>query len=157
MIKAILYRVKKLLDITDSQEDSKLLLFIENALWQVRAYIHTEDVSGLEAPIAQYAAYLYTSGLEAATGTESSSSSSSGGGIEPKLGEVKSESYSGVKFDYTTTADFVNKSSSSSRSGTSSGGDPATYFTTYITPLLRSRRKIMTLSHPLVENSPERY
>ena len=156
MIKAILYRVKKLLDITDSQEDSKLLLFIENALWQVRAYIHTEDVSGLEAPIAQYAAYLYTSGMEAAISSSSSSSSSEGGGVTPVMGELKSEHYpGGISWEYTTSADFAEKSYSGS--GSSSGGDPATYFTTFIAPLLRSRRKIMTLAHPFVEKSPERY
>lgn len=124
----------------------------------VRSYINSENVDGLEPIIAQLTAHLYTSGLEGASGESgSSSSSSSGGGIEPKIGEVKSESYSGVKWEYTTTADFVNKSSSSSKTATTASGDVATYFTSYIVPLLRSRRHMGTLAHPWVEESPERY
>lgn len=161
MINNILWRVKTLLDLSDDSQDTKLILLIENAIYQVKAYIHSENIDGLEAPICQLVAYLYTSNLDGATdGTgESGSSSSSGGGIEPKLGELKGEHYpGGISWEYTTTADFVNKSSSSSsKSATNSSGDAITYFNSRIAPLLRGRRKMMTLSHPYVEESPERY
>ena len=127
----------------------------------VRSYINSQDVTGLEPIIAQLVCYLYTSSLEGATGqSEAGSSSSSGGGssVEPNIGELKRESYSNVTFEYVTSADFVNKSSSSSsQKATTSSGDPVTYFNSFIVPLLRNRKHIVTISHPYVETSPERY
>ena len=161
MIRNLLLRVKTLLDITDDSQDNKLILLIENALYQVKAFIHSENVDGLEAPICQLVAYLYTSGLDGATGASSGSSSTSegGGGVTPVQGELKRESYpGGISWEYTTSADFVEKSSSSSRSSSSTAsGDAATYFNTQIAPLLRGRRHLGTLTHPYVEESPERY
>ena len=142
MILSILNRVKKLLDIQDNSQDEFLILLIESAIFQVQSYIHTSDVGGCEPLIAMLVAHNYTSGEG-----EGEGSSSSGGGVEPKLGEVKSESYYGVKYEYTTTADFASKSSSSSSS--SKSGEPSTYFFEYIAPFLKERRHIQTLKKPL--------
>lgn len=160
MIHNILFRVKKLLDIEDDSLDTKLILLIESAMGQFRSYMHNNNLDGLEYLLAQYVGHLYMSGEgDGSDSPESggSASSSSSSGVTPVLGELKAESYSGVKFEYTTSADFTNKSSSSQKSATTSSGDIATYFNTMIAPHLRSRRRIVTLSHPYVEESPERY
>lgn len=163
MINAVLQRVKTLLDITDSADDMKIILLIENAMMQFRAYMNNDNLDGLESLLASYVGHLLVSGEGAGTtgsiSSSTSSSSTSGGGVEPILGELKAVSYSGVREEYTNSSDFVNKSSSSqsSKQGTTSSGDAITYFNSYIAPVLRSRRKPVTLSHPWYETSPERY
>ena len=161
MIENILFRVKKLLDLEDDSQDTKLILLIESAMGQFRSYMHNNNLDGLEYLLAQYVGHLYMSGEgdgSDAPEAGGSSSSSSSSGVTPVIGELKAESYSGVRFEYTTTADFTSKSSSSSgNKATTAGGDIATYFNTMIAPHLRSRRRIMTISHPYVEESPERY
>lgn len=163
MINAILWRVKKLLDITDSADDEKIILLIENAMLQFRAYMNDDNLSGLEPLLASYVGFLLTSGEGAGTSgtisSSSSSSSTSGGGVEPILGELKAVSYSGVREEYTNSSDFVNKSSSSQseKTGTTSSGDAITWFTSHVVPVLRSRRKVGTLTIRPVATSPERY
>ena len=163
MITNIILRVKKMLDITDSADDEKLLLAVENALLQFRLYLNDDDLSGLEPLIAAFVGHLITSGeMSGTTGSissSSSSSSSSGGGIDPVVGELKQVSYSGVTEVYTSSADFVNKTSSSQsdKTGTTAAGDAMTWFMSYIAPHLRARRKVGTLTIRPVATSPERY
>ena len=133
----ILNRTKKLLGITDNEKDEELLYLVENAVLQVQEYIHDSNIVGLEPIIAQFVAHNYV------TGEGKGESSSSASGIKPKLGEVKSRSYpEGISIDYTTSADFAGKSSSSA-SISSSG--PNTYFFTMVVPYLKGRRRIQTI------------
>ena len=154
MINNILWRIKKLLDITDNADDEKILLMIEMAMVMFRNYLHDDNLDGLEPLLASFVGHLLTSGEGAGTtgsiSSSSSSSSTSGGGVEPTLGELKAVSYSSVREEYTTSADFVNKSSSSSsqKSGTDASGDAITYFNSYIVPHLRARRRVRTINSP---------
>ena len=146
----ILRRVKKLLKIEDDSLDELLLYLIETAIYQVQEYIHDTRIDGLEGIIAQYVAYMYNSGE--GTGGEASSSSSSsssegGSTIPVSVGELKRESYSGVTFEYTTSADLVSKSSSSNKNSSGSSGNAidSTYFGTHIAPFLRGRRMVQVI------------
>ena len=143
-----------MLDITDNADDVKLHLAVENAMLRFRSYLHSDDLDGLEPLLARYVGHLMTSGeMSGVTGSisqSSSSSSTSGGGVEPTIGEIKRETYSGVSIERTTSADFVERSSqsSSSKEGTTAAGDAMTWFMSYIAPHLRGRRKVQTLTHP---------
>lgn len=154
MITNVLWRIKKLLDITDNADDEKIILLIENAMLQFRSYMNNDNLDGLEPLLAEYVGYLLSSGegsgVSGSTSSSTSSSSTSGGGVEPIIGEVKQLSYSGVTEVYTTSADFVQKSSQSQsdKQGTNGSGDAITWFNSHIAPVLRSRRRIHTISNP---------
>ena len=139
----ILNRTKQLLNITDTSQDEQLLYLIEGAVLQIQEYIHDTNIIGLEPFVALLAAHNMESGEGTGEG------SSSAGGITPQLGEVKEESYSGVTYKYTTTADFAGKSSSSSSSSSNTGGQPNTYFMNMIAPFLKGRRRIQTIKAPM--------
>ena len=135
----ILNRTKKLLGITGNEKDEELLYLVENAVLQVQEYIHDSNIMGLEPIIAQYVAHNYITGEG-----KGSSSSSSTSGITPTLGEVKRRSYpEGLSIDYTTSADFAGKTSSSSSSMSANG--PSTYFFNMIVPYLKGRRKVQVI------------
>lgn len=54
MIQSVLWRIKKLLDIQDNEDDVKLILLIENAMFQFRSYMHDDNLDGLEPLLAEY-------------------------------------------------------------------------------------------------------
>lgn len=122
----MLHQLKLMLGIEDASQDEKLLYILNNAITQVEEYIHDTNIDGLDGIIVQLAAYNYSSGLF--------SGQSSGGTSGGVSGEIKKESYSGVTYEYTTSADFTSSSSSA--------GESNTYFAQNIAPLLRGRRKM---------------
>ena len=149
----ILNRTKRLLGISDSSKDEVLLLLTEQAVLQVQEYIHDSNIVGLEPIIALYVAHLYQSGETLVLASAVSSEGTSSAVITPQLGEVKSVSYpEGVSVSYTTSADFVNKSSSKTYS-LSSTGDPGTYFYAMIAPYLTGRRHIQTVKEWSIDES----